>query len=415
VYPGRVIRTRATVVLSLLLAALPACNRSQADAQAQSKPREAATPALRAIPITVGQAEVRTVQRAVETSGSLQAWEEVLVKSEQPGTIARLRADLGDRVQAGAVLADYDRKEFELAVDQAQAAVAAAAAQLSRQRDALATLEAEVARAESQLEWAKSELDRSQRLLQQQLIAARDVDNARNSYNVAASQVAAAKVSLAQHPDQVLSAEAELKRAQASLGIFEKRLRDTTVRASMTGLVARRHISAGEYIKENTPLYTLVVANPLKYVGSVPERHAPALKIGQPVRLGVEAYVGREFAGTVLRVAPAVEVQTRTLTLEARVPNDDGALRPGFFAKGSILTQPQATTVVVPADAVIYVAGLSKVFVVSGAAVEERRVRPGERQGTWIEILEGVKAGEPVATSNLPSLFNGAPVTVAAR
>lgn len=406
---------RAVLVLALALTALGGCNRSQADAQAGSKPRAAAAPAIRAIPITVGRAEARTVQRAVETSGSLQAWEEVLVKSEQPGTIARLRADLGDRVQAGAVLADYDRKEFELAVDQAQAAVAAAAAQLSRQRDTLATLEAEVARAESQFVWAKSELDRSQRLQQQQLIAARDVDNARNSSNVAASQLAAAKVSLAQHPDQVLSAEAELKRAQASLGIFEKRLRDTTVRASITGLVARRHMSAGEYIRENTPLFTLVVANPLKYVGSVPERHAPSLKINQPLRLSVEAHSGREFAGTVLRVAPGVDVQTRTLTLEARVPNDDGALRPGFFAKGSILTQPQAATVVVPADAVIYVAGLSKVFVVSGTAVEERLVRPGERQAMWIEILEGVKAGEPVATSNLPALFNGAPVTVAAR
>jgi membrane fusion protein (multidrug efflux system) len=114
-------------------------------------------------------------------------------------------------------------------------------------------------------------------------------------------------------------------------------------------------------------------------------------------------------------VAPAVEVQTRTLTLEARVPNDGGALRPGFFAKGSILTQPQASTVVVPADALIYVAGLSKVFVVAGAAVEERRVRPGERQGMWVEILDGVKAGESVATSNLPALFNGAPIAVGAR
>jgi RND family efflux transporter MFP subunit len=251
--------------------------------------------------------------------------------------------------------------------------------------------------------------------MQQQLIAARDVDNARNSANVAASQLAAAKVSLAQHPDQVLAAEAELKRAQAALGIAEKRLRDTTVRSPITGLIARRHVSAGEYIKENTALFTIVVANPLKYVGSVPERHAPALKIGQPVRLSVEAHAGREFGGTVLRVAPAVDVPTRTLMLEARVPNDDGALRPGFFAKGSILTQPRATTVVVPADAVIYVAGLSKVFVVAGTAVEERLVRPGERQGSWIEIAEGVKAGEPVATSNLPSLFNGAPVAVATR
>jgi multidrug efflux pump subunit AcrA (membrane-fusion protein) len=405
---------RAVLALGFALAALAGCNRSQADAPAAARGRAASAPAIKAIPVTVGRAEDRTVQRAVETSGSLLAWEEVVVKSEQPGTIARLRVDLGDRVSPGQVLADYARREFELAVAQAQAAVATAQAQLRQQRETQATLEAEVARTQSQHKWAESELERAQQLFERQLIAARDVENARNSFNVAAAQLATAKVALAQHPDQVRSAEAELQRAEASLGIAEKRLADTTVRASLGGLVAKRHISAGEFVRDNTPLFTIVIANPLKYVGTVPERHAPALRIGQPVRLSVEAHPGREFGGVVLRVAPAVEVQTRTLVLEARVPNDDGALRPGFFAKGSVLIQAKATAVFVPAEAVTYVAGLSKVFVVSGTTVEERLVRVGERQGTWVEIAEGVRTGEAVVTSNLPALFQGAPVTVPA-
>jgi multidrug resistance efflux pump len=396
--------------MGLALLALAACNRSQAEAPAQSK-REAA-PAFRPIPVTVGRAEARTVARSVETSGSLLAWEEVRATTQQPGTIARLRVDLGDRVSEGQVLADYDRREFELAVEQARAAVAVATANLRRQRDTLATLEAEVARSQSQFDWAKSELDRSQQLFQRQLIALREVDNARNGQNTAAAQLAAAKVALAQHPDLVKGAEAELNRAEAALGIADKRLQDITVRAPIAGLVAKRHVSAGEFVKENTPLFTLVVAHTLKYVGTIPERHAPELQVGQAVRLTVEAYPGREFTGTVLRLAPAVDVQTRTLVLEARVPNESGALRPGFFAKGSVLTQASAPAVVVPADALIYVAGLSKVFVVNGTSVQERLVRPGERQGAWIQIAEGVKAGETVATSNLPALFNNAPITV---
>jgi multidrug efflux pump subunit AcrA (membrane-fusion protein) len=409
-----VVAARLLTVLALVLAA--ACNRSQAQAP-RSAPRGDGTPgpAFQAIPITVGRAETRSIQRTVETTGSLLAWEEVAARSEQPGTIARVRVDLGDRVAAGDVLADYDRREFELAVEQARAAVAAAAAQLRRQRDAQAALEAEVARARSQYEWAKSELERTRQLYARQLVALRDVDNARNGENVAAAQLAAARVALAQHPDQVRAAEAEVQRAEATLGIARKRLADTTVRSPIAGLVARRHVSAGEFVKENTPLFTLVVVHPLKYVGSVPERHAPEVRPGQTVRLSVEAYPGREFAGTVLRVAPAVDVQTRTLALEARVPNDSGALRPGFFARGSVLTRADTSTVFVPADAVTYVAGLSKVFVVTGGTVRERLVRVGGRQGAWIEIAEGVRAGEALATSNLPSLFDGAPVTVAAR
>jgi multidrug efflux pump subunit AcrA (membrane-fusion protein) len=396
----------------LVLAALSGCNRSQAEAPRPRATAPATAPAVRAIPITTGRAEARAVQRAVETSGSLLAWEEVQARSEQAGMIARLRVDLGDRVSAGDVLAEYNRREFELAVEQARAAVQSADAQLRRMRDTRAALDADVARAQSQHEWAKSELERNQALFQRELIPLRDVDNARNNLNVAAAQLTAARVAAAQHPDSVRQAEAELRQRQAALGIAEKRLLDTTIRAPISGLIARRHLSAGEFIKDTTPVFTIVVSDPLKYAGTVPERFAPELRAGQTVTLSVDAYGARAFTGTVLRVAPAVEVGTRTLAIEARVPNADGALRPGFFAKGGVLTRRDPGAVFVPADALLYVAGISKVFVVVDGRARERPVRPGERQGTWVEIVEGVKPGETLATSNLPSLFDDAPVAV---
>jgi membrane fusion protein (multidrug efflux system) len=179
--------------------------------------------------------------------------------------------------------------------------------------------------------------------------------------------------------------------------------------------VAKRHVSAGEFVKDNTPLFTIVITNPLKYAGTVPERQAPDLKAGQTLRVSVEAYPDRVFTGTVTRLAPAVEVATRTLAVEARVPNDGGALRPGFFAKGLVLTREDPSAVVVPADALMNVVGLNKVFVIADGKAQERQVRPGTRQGATLEILQGVKPGETVATSNLPALYNGAPVTIVTR
>ncbi len=126
----------------------------------------------------------------------------------------------------------------------------------------------------------------------------------------------------------------------------------------------------------------------------------------------MEAYPGRAFAGQVTRVSPAVEVQTRSLALEGRVANGDGRLRPGFFAKGQVLTRKDGAVAFVPAEAVVYFVGISKVFVVGNGKVEERLVKPGARQGAWVEIAEGVKPGETVAVSNLSQLFNGAPVTL---
>lgn len=429
-------------LLVLLALAVSACDRSQADsARPEGKPGASAA-TVRAIPVTVGKAQTRTVQRTVETSGSLLASEEVQAKSEQAGTIARLFVDLGDRVVAGATLAEYDRREFELAVDQAradlgaareslaraQATVAASEASLQRVKDNRAALDADVVRAESQVQWMRSEVDRTKQLFAKDLVAAREVDNVRNQLNTAEAQLTMIRTAAAQHPDQVRVAEAQLrsdlaavrsaeatvKQREATVGIMEKRLSDTTVKASLAGLIARRHVSAGEYVKDNTPLFTVVVSNPLKYAGTVPERQAPELRPGQSVKLSVEAYHDKTFTGTIVRLAPAVEVATRTLAVEARVPNADGALRPGFFAKGYVLTREDPSVVAVPADALMVIAGLNKVFVVSNGRAEERLVKPGSRQGNAIEIIDGVKAGETVATSNLPSLYHGAPVSVAA-
>ncbi len=367
------------VPLALLFAA--ACGKS--DAQAPQAQRGGAA-AVKAVPITIAKAEAREVQRAVETVGSLVAWQETVAKTEQPGTVAKLLVDLGDRVSPGQVLAEYDAREFQLSVKQAEADLASARETLVRSR--------------SQVEWAKSELDRNMTLYERQLIAARDVDNARNLYNVAAAQMAVE--------------EAEVRRRDATLGIMRKRLGDTTIRAPFGGFIAKRHMNAGEYVKENTAVYTLLAMDPLKYTGTVPERFAPDLKIGQRVELSVEAYPGQPFAGEVTRVSPAVEVQTRSLAVEARVPNKDARLRPGFFAKGVVLTRKDADMAFVPAEAVVYFVGISKVFVVANNKAEERLVRAGVRQGAWVEIAEGVKPGETVAVSNLSQLFSGAPVTV---
>ena len=429
-------RLRTGWGLAVLFLAFGACSKSDA----QSPPSQRAAPAaIKPLPITVAKAEAREVQRAVETIGSLLAWDDVQVKTEQPGTIARLLVDLGDPVTRGKVLAEYDAREFELAVKQAEAdllsaeqsllraraTVQSSEAALRRAKDNLVTLESEVTRTQSEVDWAKSELGRTQELFRKELIAARDVDNSRNLYNVATARMAQAVVARDQHPDQVRIAEsqldsdraalrvaeAEVARRDASLGIARKRLGDTTIRAPFAGVVAKRHMNAGEYVKENTAVFSLVALDPLKYTGTVSERFAPDLKGGQRIELSVEAYPGRTFAGQVTRISPAVEVQTRSLALEGRVTNADGRLRPGFFAKGAVLTKKDGAVAFVPAEAVVYFVGISKVFVVGKGKVEERLVKAGARQGAWVEIAEGVTPGETVAVSNLSQLFNGAPVT----
>jgi membrane fusion protein, multidrug efflux system len=144
----------------------------------------------------------------------------------------------------------------------------------------------------------------------------------------------------------------------------------------------------------------------------VPERFAPEIKIEQPVDVQVEAFADRTFPGTVMRVSPAVDIQTRSLALETRVPNAGGQLKPGFFAKGQIVTGVNPQAVFVPEEAVYTYVGINKAFVVQDGTVQERQVKLGVRQNGQLEITDGLRLGETVATSSLAQLYQGAKIKV---
>jgi membrane fusion protein (multidrug efflux system) len=254
-----------------------------------------------------------------------------------------------------------------------------------------------------------------------------EVDVARTQYETAAAQHETSQVELSQFPDRVRVgeanlesarsairvAEADLRRREADLALVRKKLTDVTVRAPLAGSIARRHLNPGQYVPENTPVFTIVRTDVLKFTGTVPEHASLDVRAGQSVRIRVDPVPGRDFPGRVTRVSPAVDVASRTVTIEAEVPNPEGQLKPGLFARAAVVLRQDQQVAFVPESAVAYFAGITKVFVVTAGTVRERAVSLGARKDGLIEVVKGVEAGEQVATSGLAQLHDGAPVTVA--
>lgn len=423
----------------LALALLAACGQD-----AGTTPTAAAKPApAPAVAVTTAVVEARDVDRTVETTGSLLAWEEAALSTPVTGTVNRLLVDLGDKVEPGQVLAELDRREFELDVRRAQAAVRAAKdglvraqaqtvateANLAQVRQSRQTSEANVNRWKAALEEARLNLERTRKLVEGGFVATRDLDSARTEYESMLAQYQVAGVEMGQYPNRVRVAEAqhqsdraavqvaeaEVNRHDAELGLAQKRLGDATLRAPIRGVVARRHVNPGEYVKDNAALFTIVHTDVLKFSGVVPEHAALDVRPGQTVRLVVEPVPGRTFTGRVTRVSPAVDVANRTVLLQAEVRNPDGLLKPGLFARGSVATGQDRGVAFVPEAAVSSVAGIAKVFVVAAGRVQERAVRVGRRQDGVVEIVDGVRSGERVATSSLGQLYDGATVALRER
>ncbi|MBF8279472.1 MAG: putative Macrolide-specific efflux protein macA precursor, partial [candidate division NC10 bacterium] len=331
------------------------------------------------------------------------------------GYVEKILADLGDRVNAGQPLIQLDQADFRLQVQRAEAILRQTQAKLGAV-DGKETLsddqQSPVRQAKANSEDAALWHERMQSLYKEGAVSRNDVDTARAKRD-------ALKATLDGALDQVRSLRDQLKEQQALLDLARRNLGYTVIRAPIDGSIKQRDVSVGQYIAggsmQNTKLLVMVRDDPLKLKASVPERFQGQIRPGQEVKLQVEAYSARDFTGTVTRVGPAVFSDTRTFPIEARIPNRQGLLKPGSFAKARVQIRVDRGVAFVPEEAVYYFVGITKAFVVKDGVVEERQVKAGERQDGLVEIVEGVASGEMVAASRLSQLFGGATVQVVSK
>lgn len=398
----RMSRRSALVLLGVVLLAGSACNRDTGASAAQPK---AAVPAR---PVRVIPAAQESVPRTVVASGTLAAEDQVVLGVKVAGRLAELAVDLGTRVRKGQVLARIDPGDYRIRVEQAQAALQQARARLGLSpggTDDRVDPEqtALVRQARAVLDEAKLTRERSDRLWQEQLIARSQVDAA-----VAALQVAEGRNQDA--IEEVRNRQGVLAQRRSELELARQQLADTALVSPIDGAVGQRQASVGEYLAPGAPVATLVRLHPLRMRVAVPEREAASIQVGQAVRVTVEGDP-TEHVGRVARLSPAIQEQNRTLAIEAEIPNERGLLRPGSFARASIVTQAAQAVVMVPASAIVTFAGIEKVISVKDGKSVERRVQTGRREGGRVEIVSGLAAGDPVVVEP-GSLTGGQAVTV---
>jgi RND family efflux transporter MFP subunit len=379
------LKRTASILSITLLAALPLLPAGCSKKEAPAKTPASAPKAASALTVTTALVEGRTVERSVEATGTLAAWDEVVVSSEIPGTVLKIKADLGDRVKAGDALATLDQRESALNLEQAKAA----------HQSALRALEREKAK----LDDANANFKRYDELFRKGMVSVSQFDNIRTGRDVAEAQL---------H-----EAEARAEEAAARHDLAKKQMSDTVVRSPINGEVSGRFVSTGEAVKDNSRMFTVVSTGTLKFRGTVAESAVPRIRNGQEVLVTVDAFKDRTFKGRLTRISPALDSQTRTLQIEAEVPNAGGVLKPGFFAKGIVLTEKEKDVPFVPEESLYSFVGINKVFVINGDTAKELSVTRGLKEGRMIEISGApLKPGDSVAASNLQNLYDGAPVTV---
>lgn len=399
---GSFILTLGLTILTIF--AFSACSRSKPQpeviAEAAAKPGASSTP--QSVDVTTAAAITRGLQRGVEVVGSLAADEEVIVSAQAAGELSQLSVDFGSYVTRGQVIALIDQRDAKLKVEQAEATLKQTLARLGMKEGEKfdPNLNADVRVAKASLDWAQMDLDRSSKLIENGDIARSVYDQAVTQHNLAKARYQAAL-------DAVNQQLAIVEQQRAALALARKAITDTVVRSPISGAVKEKFANRGSYLAVGGRIVSLVKINPLRLRADIPESFAAAVQKGQTMTLTVEAFPGRTFSGRVVRIGPSLNEQTRALTVEAEVNNSGNQLRPGMFAKSQLITSSNAPAIMIPARAVQTIAGLSKIFVVGNGKVTERLVKTGQTDGDLIEIVEGLKEGETVATNNLDKLQTG--------
>ena len=366
----------------------------------------AATPA-KITTVRVVPAMEERAAGVVVASGTLAAEEQVVLGMKVAGRLAEITVDLGTRVKQGQVVARLDPTDFRLRVQLVENAIQQARARLGLSQDggsdrvdpAKTPL---VRQAQAVLDEALLTRDRRIKLWEQQFIARAELDAAE----------AAAKVAESRYHDAVEEVNNRLgilAEKRTELELARQQLADTVLRAPIDGAMNARQAAVGEFLNAGAPVATLVRINPLRLRLAVPERETGAIRQGQLVRLTLETDP-TVYEGRVARLAPAISEQNRALVIEAEIPNEQGRLRPGAFARAEIVVQPDRRLVTVPADAIVTFAGVEKVLVVENGRAVEKRVTTGRRIANRLEILSGLAVGERVIVQP-GAIAAGQPVT----
>jgi HlyD family secretion protein len=348
------------LVIGVALAAA-ACGSPEATAQATP---EVAAPQL---DVSVVTATIGSIESALEISGTLAPRSRVPVKPRLPGTLERVLVDIGDAVTAGQTVATMDRREIDAQVDAAIAAVSVAKASLEN--------------AEAGLANAVLEHERAQVLFDKGALPRQRLDAAQTARRAGTAQRDLASANLAQ-------AEAALRRAREVQ-------RDTTMTAPVTGFIVERNYDPGA-IPGDLPVVVVADLRQMKLEAGVSELEAGRLRVGMKARVEAQAKPGETFEGELAAIAPEVDERNRHFRIEVRVPNDGRQLLSGMYASARVIESTRADVLLLPRGAVANRDGKRMVLKVQDGTIVPVEVTEGVADGTRVQILSGLAAGDMV-------------------
>jgi len=322
-------------------------------------------------PVTVAPVQARDLVERILVTGELLAVNEASVAAEVEGRVTAILVDEGSAVEAGATVFEIDTERRLLEVEDARAQVEEARARLEQQ---------------------ERETKRWRILHASKTASQAKLDAAESELRLARSQRASSR---------------------ARLGLAERALRNASVSAPFTGVVARRFVSEGEYVKAGADLFDLISYDPIEVEFRVTERDSGRIELGQMLDVRVAPFPDEVFHARVSMISPRIDPRSRTLRVKARIENCETRLRPGLFARADLGVSERPAVPMVPESAILQRSDGSIAFRMVGTDQVERLVLDtGTIRDGYVEVVSGLAAGDLIVVRGHAQLVDGSRVDV---
>ncbi|HUU81359.1 MAG TPA: efflux RND transporter periplasmic adaptor subunit [Acidobacteriota bacterium] len=351
---------RAILILGFIL---PGCTEKKKE-QVNKKLEER-------IPIITGKASTRRVEYALNQVGTLEASQEVTLRSEIEGSVVEILFAEGRKVNKGEILVRLDAAKIHADIR---------------------NLEARIEEFQIRLSNKKRTLERNRPLVAQDLVSRQQFDNLETEIEETKSQIIQAKADLASQ---------------------KERLAYTVIKAPFAGIAGVRTFSLGHYLKVGDQVVTIVDLDLLEINFQAPEKFKSRLFVGQDVILAVDAHPGKTFKGKVFFISPQVDLNLRSFQVKAKVENIPPLLNPGMFAHVNMITDVHEEALTVPWESVIQTETETYIYVVEGEVARKVPLHTGKITNEWAEILDtNLLPGTTVILEGKFAVKDGAKVAV---
>jgi RND family efflux transporter MFP subunit len=348
--------------------------------------------------VNVAQVRRSSGQSNLVLPGNIQAVQEAPVLARASGYVKKRNVDIGDRVQAGQVLAEIEAPELKQQIKQAAAA-------LEQASQGIQMAEAAAASARANADFLRVTRDRYGALQKQNVVSQQEYDTRQAAFVAANAQANAQNKAIDVAKSNAAAAEANLARLNELLGY-------QMVKAPFAGVITLRNVDTGALVNEgNTLLFRIAQTDRLRTYVNVPQIDAESVRVGQQATLTIPDLAGRKFAGRVARTSNALDPATRTLLVEVQIDNSGGGLMPGMYSQVELAVPRRNPPLLIPADTLVVRADGPQVAVVGpDGVVHYSRVQLGRDMGQQLEALSGVEEGDRLAVNPGDAVREGAKV-----